>query len=249
MRYTARVSGCSRWRRGPADWCRRALRWGAARPRWPARRCRATGRAHHRRTPGRPPPCSSTRRTVGAATKEYGELLGTAEAREFSAWGFDIHEWLACHLDRLPKAAPLALRVAVQHPLPPSATFSGSTSRRAPCWRRLSPSSSSSVTTDCAVVPAAPSRSSSPLLAGVVCERKLGAIAQVTRDVVASANLGCSLHLSAGGSTRCIRCRSFSRRCRARPCPGRARVRWRPARSGAARWGRWAPVGSRVRST
>lgn len=86
-------------------------------------------------------------------------------------------------------------------------------------------------------------------LAGVVCERKLGASAQVTRDVVASANLGCSLHLSAGGSTRCIRCRSFSRRCRARPCPGRARVRWRPARSGAARWSRWAPVGSRVRST
>jgi len=36
----------------------------------------------------------------GAAMKHYGRLLGTAEARDFSARVFDVHEWLADRLDR-----------------------------------------------------------------------------------------------------------------------------------------------------
>ena len=52
----------------------------------------------------------------GAAMKDYGHLLGTDRAAEFSARVFDIQEWVAMHLDRLPAADPLDLRVAVQDP-------------------------------------------------------------------------------------------------------------------------------------
>ncbi len=41
----------------------------------------------------------------GAALKDYGHLLGTAEAAEFSSRVLDVHEWLALRLDRLPGAA------------------------------------------------------------------------------------------------------------------------------------------------
>ena len=52
----------------------------------------------------------------GAAMKDYGHLLGTDRAEQFSARVFDIQEWLAMHIDRLPTAEPLDLRVAVQDP-------------------------------------------------------------------------------------------------------------------------------------
>ena len=55
----------------------------------------------------------------GAALKDYGHLLGTDEAKAFSARVFDVHEWLAEHLDELRArrpAAPLEMTVAVQDP-------------------------------------------------------------------------------------------------------------------------------------
>ncbi len=52
----------------------------------------------------------------GAAMKDYGHLLGTDEAARFSERVFDIQEWVAMHVGRLPDAAPLDLRVAVQDP-------------------------------------------------------------------------------------------------------------------------------------
>ena len=42
----------------------------------------------------------------GAALKDYGRLLGTPEARAFSARVFDVHEWLAGRLDDLTGAEP-----------------------------------------------------------------------------------------------------------------------------------------------
>jgi glycolate oxidase iron-sulfur subunit len=52
----------------------------------------------------------------GAAMKDYGHLLGTDAANEFSARVFDISEFLADHVDALPAVEPLDLRVAVQDP-------------------------------------------------------------------------------------------------------------------------------------
>lgn len=44
----------------------------------------------------------------GAAMKEYGELLGTEQAREFSKRVFDVHEWLAGRVGMLVRAAATA---------------------------------------------------------------------------------------------------------------------------------------------
>ena len=52
----------------------------------------------------------------GAAMKDYGSLLGTTEAKDFSARVFDIQEFLAERVDDLPSVEPLELRVAVQDP-------------------------------------------------------------------------------------------------------------------------------------
>jgi glycolate oxidase iron-sulfur subunit len=52
----------------------------------------------------------------GAAMKDYGHMLGTDEAKAFSARVFDIQEWLADHVDKLPEVSPLDLTVAVQDP-------------------------------------------------------------------------------------------------------------------------------------
>ena len=53
----------------------------------------------------------------GAALKGYGHVLGTAEARGFSARVRDVHEWLAERLDRLPPASRrIPGPVAIQDP-------------------------------------------------------------------------------------------------------------------------------------
>ena len=38
----------------------------------------------------------------GAALKDYGRLVGTADAVAFAARVADVHEWLAAHVDALP---------------------------------------------------------------------------------------------------------------------------------------------------
>lgn len=50
----------------------------------------------------------------GAAMKDYGHLLGTEEANAFARRVFDIHEWLAERVDRLPQAPGKRPVVAVQ---------------------------------------------------------------------------------------------------------------------------------------
>ena len=55
----------------------------------------------------------------GASLKDYGHLLGTDEARAFSARVFDVHEWLAERLEELRSLQPvdpLDVTVAVQDP-------------------------------------------------------------------------------------------------------------------------------------
>lgn len=55
----------------------------------------------------------------GAALKDYGQLLGTAEADAFSKRVFDVQEFVADNLDKLPAAkqpAPWSGQVAIQDP-------------------------------------------------------------------------------------------------------------------------------------
>lgn len=52
----------------------------------------------------------------GASMKEYGDLLGTDDARRFSARVLDVDEWLAANLDRLPVATTPRRPVIVQDP-------------------------------------------------------------------------------------------------------------------------------------
>jgi glycolate oxidase iron-sulfur subunit len=135
----------------------------------------------------------------GAALKDYGHLLGTAEARAFSARVQDIHEWLAAHIDSLPSPGPnhRPPRVAVQDP----------------CHLRQVQRCHQSVHTvlgryveiveldDEGMCCGAGGAYSAlhPELAKPVRDRKVAAIARTGCAVVASANPGCSLWLAAAG--------------------------------------------------
>ena len=70
----------------------------------------------------------------GAAMKDYGHLLGTDEAAAFSARVFDVHEWLAAPLDRLPplRTAANGARSSCRTRAT-CATCSATTSTCAPC--------------------------------------------------------------------------------------------------------------------
>jgi glycolate dehydrogenase iron-sulfur subunit len=134
----------------------------------------------------------------GAAMKDYGRLLGTAEARAFSVRVFDIQEWLALHLDRLPAVEPLELTVAVQDPCHLRHVQRVHEATRvvlAPMVRELVELD------DDALCCGAGGMFSlrEPELAGEIRDRKLDSIARATPDVVASANPGCSMHLGAAG--------------------------------------------------
>ena len=140
----------------------------------------------------------------GAALKDYGHLLGTAEARCFAARVLDVHEWLADRVDRLPPSRERGtgregrpLRIAVQDP----------------CHLRHVQRCESAVRTvlerygeivelgdegRCCGAGGAYS-ALQPELAGQIRTQKMAAIAAVGPDVVASANPGCGLWLAAAG--------------------------------------------------
>lgn len=137
----------------------------------------------------------------GAALKDYGRLLGTGEAEAFSARVYDIQEWLAAHLDRLPDVAPgdrLRRRVAVQDPCHLRHVQRVHQATRAV----LAPYVEELVELDdeglCCGAGGAYS-ALQPDLAGRIRDRKVAAIERVGPDVVASANPGCSMHLAAAG--------------------------------------------------
>ncbi len=134
----------------------------------------------------------------GAAMKDYGHLLGRAEAKLFSERVFDIQEWLAHHVDKLPTVEPLDLRVAVQDPCHLRHVQRVHESTRtvlAPFVRELVEIDDEGL---CCGAGGAYSVLQ-PELAGDIRTRKVDAIANVAPDVVASANPGCSIHLAAAG--------------------------------------------------
>lgn len=134
----------------------------------------------------------------GAAMKDYGRLLGTPEAEAFSARVFDVQEYLAGHMDRLPKVAALDISVAVQDPCHLRHVQRAHEETRtvlAPFVREL-------VELDDEGLCCGSGGSYSllqPKMAGQVRARKIESIESVHADVVASANPGCSLNLAAGG--------------------------------------------------
>ncbi len=140
----------------------------------------------------------------GAALKEYGQLLGTKEARDFSARVFDVHEWLAPRIERLEAtarerdSARLDVVVAVQDPCHLRHV------QRAHQWvpRVVSPFVAHVVTLDddglCCGAGGAYSLLE-PELSKAIRERKLAAITRAGASVIVSANPGCSLHLAAAG--------------------------------------------------
>lgn len=135
----------------------------------------------------------------GAAMKDYGHLLGTAEAQAFSARVFDIAEWLATHLDRLPPPVEtIDQRVAIQDPC----HLRHVQRAHLPVRDLLRPYVRELVELDdegmCCGAGGAFSVLE-PELAGAVRERKVASITRADADVVVSANPGCSLHLAAAG--------------------------------------------------
>ncbi len=134
----------------------------------------------------------------GAAMKDYGHLVGTAEAEAFSRRVFDIQEFVALHLDRLADASPLDLRVAVQDPCHLRHVQRVHLATRTvlePFVRELVELDDDGL---CCGAGGAYSIFQ-PELAGAIADRKLGAIGRAAPDVVASANPGCSMHLGARG--------------------------------------------------
>ena len=134
----------------------------------------------------------------GAAMKDYGHLLGTAEAEHFSARVFDIQEWLAMDLDRLPAAEPLDVRVAVQDPCHLRHVQRVHLATRtvlAPYVRELVELDDDGLCCGAGGAYAI----FQPELADQIRARKLGSIERARPDVVASANPGCAMHLAAKG--------------------------------------------------
>jgi glycolate oxidase iron-sulfur subunit len=133
----------------------------------------------------------------GAALKDYGHLLGTPEAVGFSARVFDIHEWLAPRLDRLPPAAHHMGRVVVQ-----DACHLRHVQRAHLAVRTVLAPYATIVELDdeglCCGAGGAYS-TLHPDTARAVRERKLASIERSGGGVVASANPGCALHLQAAG--------------------------------------------------
>lgn len=134
----------------------------------------------------------------GAALKDYGAIVGTDEAHAFARRIVDVHEWLAEHVDRLPEPATTA-SVIVQDPchLRHVQRVHGAT-------RTVLGRVADLVELDddglCCGAGGAFS-ALQPELAGEIRERKLAAIDRATHRsgavVVASANPGCSMHLTA----------------------------------------------------
>jgi len=134
----------------------------------------------------------------GAAMKDYGHLLGTDEARAFSARVLDAHEYLAPRVAQLTPQRHLG-RVVVQDP----------------CHLRHVQKAHGAVRTVLAMVAdlseldddglccgAGGAYSAlEPDLAGAMRERKVAAIGRTGCGVVASANPGCAMHLGAAGLT------------------------------------------------
>jgi glycolate oxidase iron-sulfur subunit len=135
----------------------------------------------------------------GAALKDYGRILGSAESVAFSARVLDVHEWLADRLDRLPEPSPPAVRprVAVQDPC----HLRHVQQRHLPVREVLARYADVVELDDEGLCCGAGGAYSAvhPDVAGAIRARKLAAISRSGAGVVASANPGCAMHLAAAG--------------------------------------------------
>jgi glycolate oxidase iron-sulfur subunit len=140
----------------------------------------------------------------GAALKDYGHLLGTADAEDFSSRVRDVHEWLSGRLDDLPAPRPEwdARRAEI-----------GPVGVADPCHLRNVQRAHSDVRAvlrpfvdvveldDEGMCCGAGGAFSAihPEIARPIRERKIAAIARSGATTVASANPGCALWLRAAG--------------------------------------------------
>jgi glycolate oxidase iron-sulfur subunit len=134
----------------------------------------------------------------GAALKDYRHLLETSEAETFAARVFDVHEWLAQHMDRLPPPwARLPYKVAVQDPC-----HLRHVQRAHQHVRTVLAPYADLVELDdeglCCGAGGAYAVTH-PEMAADLRQRKVEAIVRTGAPVVASANPGCILHLQAAG--------------------------------------------------
>jgi glycolate dehydrogenase iron-sulfur subunit len=137
----------------------------------------------------------------GAAMKDYGHLLGTEAAAEFSARVHDVHEWVAARLDRLPRlrrAAADGHTVVVQDPCHLRHVQRAHEHVRTV----LEPYVAQLVELDdeglCCGAGGAYA-ALHPDLAAEIRARKVAAVERSGATVVASANPGCMVHLANAG--------------------------------------------------
>lgn len=132
----------------------------------------------------------------GAAMKDYGRMIGSAEAITFSARVVDVHEFVALHADRLAPARHMG-HVIVQDPC-----HLRHVQRTHLAVRTVLARVADVVELDddglCCGAGGAYS-ALQPELAGQIRERKVASIARAGAHVVASGNPGCSMHLAAVG--------------------------------------------------
>ena len=143
----------------------------------------------------------------GAALKDYGHLLGTPEAQEFSQRVFDIHEWLEPHMATIMQSHQTE---SIDSSIKPSVIVQD------PCHLRhvqkahpavrsiLSPVASLIELDDDGLCCGAGGAYSvvEPELAGQIRERKVRNIlakSPTANTLVASANPGCLMHLQSAG--------------------------------------------------
>jgi glycolate oxidase iron-sulfur subunit len=137
----------------------------------------------------------------GAALKDYGHLLDTPAAAAFAGRVRDIHEWLAERIELLPEPVRHLGPVIVQDPC----HLRHVQQAHLPVRTVLAAVADVVELDDDGVCCGAGGAYSAlhPELAGMIRDRKLGAITRAARasgaTVVASANPGCAMHLSAAG--------------------------------------------------
>jgi len=134
----------------------------------------------------------------GAAMKDYGDLLGSDEARHFAARVVDVSEWLAERIDELPVWLGERSTVIVQDPC----HLRHVQHSHQPVRTLLSQVADVIELDDDGLCCGAGGAYSAmqPELAGEIRERKLSAIDRAREKsgsvLVASANPGCSMHLA-----------------------------------------------------
>lgn len=132
----------------------------------------------------------------GAALKDYGHLLGTTAAAEFSRRVFDVHEWLAARIDELPDAPRLDRHVVVQDPC--HLRNVQRTHRTVHDLLRRYVAKVDELDTEGLCCGAGGAYSfGQRSLADQIRARTVAAIARSSADLVVSANPGCALHLAA----------------------------------------------------